>query len=128
MTVINLVVTAPFMLKDRETYHVLVGRMDGTIRGAYSPADDVPEEDNTLYIVTDGDDAGMYARLDSAGEAIGRFLERRHPEQTPLIVTPETHSLDRMDGEAAETLDYNLEDIPDDEYKEILEHAGMNNS
>jgi hypothetical protein len=111
------------MLKDRDTYRVLVGRMDGTVAGAYSPADeDIEGQDHTMYLVTDGEEAGMYGSLDGAGDAVRRFFEASDAE-TPLLVTPETHDLRMMDGDAADTLEYELDDIPDDDYEKLLENA-----
>lgn len=123
VTIINLPATRIHMLKDRDTYRVLVGRMDGTIEGAYSPAeDDIETQDHTMYLVTDGEEAGMYGTIEGAGDAVRQFFEGSDAE-TPLLVTPETHDLAMMDGDAADTLDYQLEDIPDTEYEELLENA-----
>ncbi len=111
------------MLKDSDTYRVLVGQMDGTIEGAYSPAGDgIETEDHIMYLVTDGEDAGLYGSLDGAGDAVRQFFEGSDAE-TPLLVTPETHDLAMMDGDAADTLEYQLDDIPDEEYEELLEQA-----
>ncbi|MDY6771192.1 MAG: hypothetical protein SV186_04520 [Candidatus Nanohaloarchaea archaeon] len=112
--------------KQDDQYRVLVGRVETTV-GAFSPAEDPDKEDIELYVVTDGDDAGLYTSIDSAGDAVAEFFDSYtfDGDGTPLLVTPETHSLDRMDGQAADELDYDLDDIPDSPYQELLDQADI---
>jgi len=75
-----------------------------------------------MYLVTDGEEAGLYGSLDGAGDAVRWFFEISDTEK-PLLAISETHDLRMMDGDAADTLEYDLNDVPEDEYEELLEQA-----